>query len=323
MECNLISVVVLTYNSSKTVIETLNSIVNQTYDTKAIELIISDDASNDMTINVMGSWLKEHELKFNSVVKIYHQVNLGIVSNLDNAYRKASGAWIKTIAGDDILTPECLHIYAKASQDSEGRVFLSYLQTFYEDKGALIKKGILPPSNQVKLLRDCNLERQKSFLINSSFSATPSLFIEKKLLDEVGYLDKSYFLMEDYPLWISITNFGEKIYFVPEITVLYRVQESVSRSKERIVNMIFLSDIMKLEKTIISNLSVFSLSFFRRNIWMILYPRTVLFFKNKRHFISKGFLLAIHILFKPGYLSGLLNRYFKLLLNATEQRKGT
>ena len=41
----LVSVVVITYNSSSTVIETLDSIKGQTYDN--IELIISDDHSID------------------------------------------------------------------------------------------------------------------------------------------------------------------------------------------------------------------------------------------------------------------------------------
>ena len=52
----LISVVVFSYNSSSTIIETLDSIYAQTY--KNIELIISDDGSSDDTVKKTQRWSK-------------------------------------------------------------------------------------------------------------------------------------------------------------------------------------------------------------------------------------------------------------------------
>ena len=46
----LVSVVVITYNSASTIIETLDSIREQSY--KNIELIISDDCSKDNTVDI-------------------------------------------------------------------------------------------------------------------------------------------------------------------------------------------------------------------------------------------------------------------------------
>ena len=61
---DLISVCVITYNSSGTVIETLDSILTQTYGAENIQLIISDDSSLDTTTLVVESWLKTHSNKF-------------------------------------------------------------------------------------------------------------------------------------------------------------------------------------------------------------------------------------------------------------------
>ena len=47
----LVSVVVLSYRSAETIVETLESIKNQTYPN--IELIITDDASPDNTVQVV------------------------------------------------------------------------------------------------------------------------------------------------------------------------------------------------------------------------------------------------------------------------------
>jgi glycosyltransferase involved in cell wall biosynthesis len=51
----LVSIVVITYNSSKYILETLESIKQQTY--KNLELIITDDCSKDNTVVLCQDWL--------------------------------------------------------------------------------------------------------------------------------------------------------------------------------------------------------------------------------------------------------------------------
>ena len=58
MEMNnqpLVSVPVITYNSAKFVLETLESIKAQTY--QNIELVISDDCSTDNTVQICRDWV--------------------------------------------------------------------------------------------------------------------------------------------------------------------------------------------------------------------------------------------------------------------------
>ena len=55
----LVSIIVITYNSAKFVLETLESAKAQTY--QNIELIISDDGSTDNTVQICREWLKNNE----------------------------------------------------------------------------------------------------------------------------------------------------------------------------------------------------------------------------------------------------------------------
>jgi alpha-1,3-rhamnosyltransferase len=52
----LVSIVIITYNSAKYVLETLESVKAQTYE--KIELVISDDCSTDDTVEVCRDGLK-------------------------------------------------------------------------------------------------------------------------------------------------------------------------------------------------------------------------------------------------------------------------
>jgi alpha-1,3-rhamnosyltransferase len=62
IEQPLVSIVVITYNSSDYVLETLESAKDQTY--KNIELIISDDCSTDNTVEICKNWLEENKERF-------------------------------------------------------------------------------------------------------------------------------------------------------------------------------------------------------------------------------------------------------------------
>ena len=54
----LVSVICLCYNHEKFVVESLNSVLNQSYSN--IELLIADDCSTDNSVLVIEDWLKNH-----------------------------------------------------------------------------------------------------------------------------------------------------------------------------------------------------------------------------------------------------------------------
>lgn len=60
----LVSIIVITYNSSKYIVETLESAKNQTYTN--IELIISDDNSKDDSVFSYENCIKQKSLRFNN-----------------------------------------------------------------------------------------------------------------------------------------------------------------------------------------------------------------------------------------------------------------
>mgnify|MGYP000958323009 FL=1 len=58
----LVSIIVVTYNSSLFVRETLESAKRQSYNN--IELIITDDASTDDTVKVCREWIANNKNRF-------------------------------------------------------------------------------------------------------------------------------------------------------------------------------------------------------------------------------------------------------------------
>ncbi len=57
----IISIIAICFNHEKYVIETLDSIRNQTY--KKIEVLIIDNGSSDNSVALIKNWIKEHNFK--------------------------------------------------------------------------------------------------------------------------------------------------------------------------------------------------------------------------------------------------------------------
>lgn len=102
---SLISICIPTFNGEKYLQEALDSVKSQTY--QNIEVIISDDNSNDITLQICQNF-KE---KVSFPVYIYEHDPSGIGNN---CIFYAYGEYIKFLFQDDILETNCLEIQLEA-----------------------------------------------------------------------------------------------------------------------------------------------------------------------------------------------------------------
>ena len=99
----LVSVVVLTYNSSSFIEQTLNSVLKQNYE--RIELIVSDDGSKDITCRIVEEWIDIHSKSFERCALIKSYTNRGTCKNYNQGVFNSHGEYIKTL-GNMFTTKE-------------------------------------------------------------------------------------------------------------------------------------------------------------------------------------------------------------------------
>ena len=238
----VVTVAVITYHSADTILETLNSIVNQTYGPENIELIISDDGSKDNTVKVIDEWLSEHGSRFYRMKFFANKVNGGISKNCNIAWRAATSEWIKTIAGDDLLIENALTMYmVEVEKKPETKCFFSRVKKFTKDREFEVNLD-----NKTRRFFSYSAEKQYRYLIIRNIIYAPTSFINRGVLNEVGYADERYRLIEDLPLWLKISKVGYRFSLIDIALVKYRVSESVSRSEKRIINYSFADEVNSL-----------------------------------------------------------------------------
>ena len=95
-----ISVITATYNSAKTLRDTLNSILAQTY--PDIESIIVDGASKDGTMDIV----REYEPRFEGRMRWISEPDKGIYDAMNKGIQMASGDVIGVLNSDDFYHDE-------------------------------------------------------------------------------------------------------------------------------------------------------------------------------------------------------------------------
>jgi alpha-1,3-rhamnosyltransferase len=227
----LVSITVITYNSSEYVLETLESIKEQTY--QNIELIVSDDASTDNTVELCTDWIETNKERFVRTEILTVSQNTGISANCNRAVRACNGEWYKGIAGDDALFPDAIE---KVIDFLALNPHISVLETnsiyYYDQFEEKNRVEHWTPPLWFFCEKITAQEQFRELLING-FLHAPSMFYKIDLFDKVGLFDERFKFIEDRPFWIKITKAGYKIYRFDVLTVKYRLHsKSVFSSKE-------------------------------------------------------------------------------------------
>ena len=219
----LVSIIVTTYNSAKFVVETLESAKAQTW--QNIELIVSDDCSTDNTVELCRKWITINKDRFVRTEIITVPQNTGVSANCNRCISASHAEWIKFIAGDDILLPGCItdNMQFVNANNNAAIVFsqvLLYQDDFTKDKFVTAVPGQFPMNlmNPVYSAAD----QYKLLLLSDRITYTPSYFFKKRTLLEVGGYDEENKLVEDYPMWLKLTEAGNTLFYFHKATVGYR-----------------------------------------------------------------------------------------------------
>lgn len=218
----LVSVIVISYNSEEFILETLESIKNQTYPN--IELIISDDNSTDNTAQLAKKWLTNNGRCFINSQLIVNDKNSGVSSNCNLGVGVSSGKWIKLIAADDILLPNCIEENVMFSQKNpEACIIVSKIRPFIKNRiSDEMIFSEMSADSQIWFDYDLSLQDQINILLRKNDIPAPASFILTSFLQQVGGFDETFKMIDDWPLWIKSVLSKRKIFSLNKETVLYR-----------------------------------------------------------------------------------------------------
>lgn len=225
----LVSVFIVTYNSSDYIIEALESVKSQSY--QNIELVVSDDCSFDNTVSLVKSWVKDNGERFVRTEVVETAENTGIPANYNRAVKACKGEWLKMMDGDDLIMENCISDNIEyVSDNPEVSVVFSDLYRFTSSsKGSKILGKRF--TNERKTFFKLDSTGQLKWLLKGNILPSQTCFIRASLLKENLYNEK-YRLLEDYPMWVTLSRKDVRFYYIDKCTAMYRETDSVSSSRK-------------------------------------------------------------------------------------------
>ena len=108
-----VSVITVCKNSAKTIEETIQSVIYQTYSN--IEIIISDNHSMDCTEEIIQDLLRER----NNIRFFKHEKNIGMVGNWNFCLEQAGGKFFLMLSDDDLLEKTAIEKMVNCMNDEK------------------------------------------------------------------------------------------------------------------------------------------------------------------------------------------------------------
>lgn len=195
MSCK-ISIITITYNSEKTLEDTIKSIISQKYDN--LEYIIIDGGSKDKTLEIVERY-KEYISYFKS------EPDKGICDAFNKGILAATGDVIGIINSDDMLCQNALQFVAKSYSED--------IDVYYGKGKRLYDDGHM----------DDYLPKKLSYLKYGMALVHPSTFVTRIAYEKYGMFDLKYRACMDRELFLRIKSNGGRFKYIDEYLSVYRM----------------------------------------------------------------------------------------------------
>ena len=188
MDKTLVSVIIPTYNRSRFLSKSVNSVLKQTY--RNLEIIIIDDCSTDNTEFVVG------QMSDSRICYIKNNKNRGIAYSLNRGIQKASGAYIAILGDDDEWMNEKIEKQVALIKDlppDYGIVYCGY--AFYDNRGESYKSIV--PRRKGDVLK---------YMLSNSIMGGHTPLIRKEVFEKSGLHNENLTSAVDWEIWIRIAQ---------------------------------------------------------------------------------------------------------------------
>jgi len=227
-----ISVVVPAYNVERTILETIESVQQQTF--SDFEIIVIDDGSTDQTSEIVKSLEDER-------IKIFSYPNGGLPVARNRGISHATGKFIAFIDADDLWTSDKLELQLAAlQQHPEAGVAYSWTSDFVDEQKEnlysyepMFFEGNVLPNLLVK-----------NFLVSGS-----NPLIRREAIESVGEFDPMLKSCEDWDFYLRLAAKWNFV-VVPKWQILYRRSSTSMSSKVEIMETAALTVLERAFQTI-------------------------------------------------------------------------
>ncbi len=201
-----ISVILPVYNGEKYLDESIQSILNQTF--QDFEFIIINDCSKDNSLKIIKKYKKQNK----RIILINNKKNLGGSASFNLGFKNAKGKYIACFCADDISHPKRLEVEYNYLEKNTDIFLIGTSGIYINENGGEIRR--FRKYNNYILLA-WRLRKSCGILF-------PSIMFRN---EKIAFLDKNFGPANDYNLYFELLKKGKNLTNLPNFLIKIRVHE--------------------------------------------------------------------------------------------------
>lgn len=207
------SIVTVTYNSDKTLRDTIQSVLSQTY--PSIEYIIVDGLSTDNTVAI----IKEYEVLFDGKMRWISEKDKGLYDAMNKGFRMATGDVIGIINSDDLLAEPTAIEKVMTAFEVHPDADAVYANLYY-----------VAQDDTSKIVRHWISGKQRPFRYGWH-PAHPTFYVKREVYQKYGLFDLEFKFAADFELMLRLIEKEHiKLFYLPEPLVRMRLGGTTSKN---------------------------------------------------------------------------------------------
>jgi glycosyltransferase involved in cell wall biosynthesis len=212
------SVMIPTYNSTRFLQKTLESVLSQDPGPEQMQIEVVDDASNDDPAAIVDA------LGGGRIGFFRQRSNLGQIGNLSACIERASGEIVHLLHGDDFVLPGFYEALEKGfvNDPQIGAAFCRWMVVDSEDRELIAAEAEQEEEGRLSNA----LER----LASEQRIVTPSIAVRRSVWEELGSFDSRLRCAEDWEMWVRIAA-AYPVWYEPRLLAAYRRHDSSTTSR--------------------------------------------------------------------------------------------
>ena len=213
----LVSVVIPCYNHEKFVQDSIQSVIDQTYEN--IELIVIDDGSTDSSVQKIQEMVTICQQRF-SRFELRYRKNKGLTATLNEALRWIEGEYYIAIASDDLMVSSRIVRQVEILNQNSEYYACSGSQLKIDDYGVS-----LPDNQQNYILKKSFIKNKKNIFNKSNNIYSPTTMFRASAIKKIGGYNPEIFI-EDLYIFYKAAILGMTHYQDTDTFTFYRVHDT-------------------------------------------------------------------------------------------------
>lgn len=233
---NRVSIIIPSFNHEKYVIQTLESVLNDTYPNK--EIVIVDDGSSDNSVEIIKNWIEQNKGNIDIIFK--YRDNKGITATFNELIKLSTGKYVVPLASDDLLINDTITERIAILEQNPSKLVLISDAEVINGQGQIIYESLLSDFHEVDKSKYTSDESLINEIVFKFSISGATLLVNKDIYKLIGKYPENL-KAEDLYFYIKSACLRKVLFWGKNVSQYRWHDKNISDSNPKLIKTVLIT----------------------------------------------------------------------------------